>query len=92
VEAFDLAGGGRAPGRGEAVGDAVLAADAVEQHLPRMGGEAAGEHLAIVSEQLLGHAMAGQGGSEHLTDGSGGGPLDDPSGDTEPGVVIDAGD
>jgi hypothetical protein len=44
------------------VDDAVLAADAVEQHLTRMGSEPAGEHLAVVSQQLLGHPVTGQGG------------------------------
>src|SRR5665647_1248947 len=54
VEALNLAGGGRAARRGEQVADAVLAADAVEEHLARAGAEAAGEHLAVVGENLLG--------------------------------------
>jgi hypothetical protein len=37
VEAFDLAGRGRTADAGEQVGDAPLAADAVEQHFARVG-------------------------------------------------------
>jgi hypothetical protein len=37
VEPFDLAGGGRAADPGEPVGDALFAADAVEQDLGRVG-------------------------------------------------------
>jgi hypothetical protein len=37
VEAFDLAGGGRAADAGEPVGDALVPADAVEQQLTRVG-------------------------------------------------------
>jgi hypothetical protein len=47
VEAFDLAGGGRAADPGTQVGDALLAADAVEQHLGRVRAEPAGEHLPL---------------------------------------------
>lgn len=36
--------------------------------------------------------MAVQGSPEHSADGGGVGPLDEPSGDTEPGVIVDAGD
>jgi hypothetical protein len=68
VEAFDLAGGGRAADPGEPVGDALFAAEAVEQHLGRMGAEPAGEDLAVVGEDFLGGAVAGQGGLEHLAD------------------------
>jgi hypothetical protein len=35
------------------MGDALLAADAVEQHLGRVRAQAAGEHLAVVSEDLV---------------------------------------
>ena len=37
VESLDLAGGGRAADPGEQVGDLLFAADAVEQHLGRVG-------------------------------------------------------
>jgi len=37
VEPLDLAGGGRGPDPGEAVGDAVLPQDPLEQHLGRAG-------------------------------------------------------
>ena len=91
MEAFDLAGGGRAADAGEPVGDPVLAADTVEQHLGRVGAEPAGEHLAVVGQQLLGAAVAGQGGGEDPADAAGVGPLDQPGGDAEPGVVVDPG-
>jgi hypothetical protein len=60
VEAFDLAGGGRAADAGEPVGDALFAADAVEQDLGWVGAEAAGEDLAVVGEDFLGGAVVGQ--------------------------------
>jgi hypothetical protein len=91
VEPFDRAGGGRAADAGAQVGDAALAAAAVEQHLGWVGAEPAGEHLAVVGEDFLGGAVAGQGGGEDPADGAGGGPLDEPGSDTEPGVVIDPG-
>jgi len=49
VEPFDLAGGGRAADPGAPVGDAVFAADTVEQDLGRMGAEPAGEDLPLSS-------------------------------------------
>jgi hypothetical protein len=91
VEAFDLAGGGRAADPGEQVGDPLFAADTVEQHLGRVGAESAGEHLAVVGEDFLGGAVAGQGLGEDPTHAVGVGPLDEPRGHTEPGVVVDAG-
>ena len=47
VEAFDLAGRGRRARRGEQVGDAVVAADAVEQDLSGSFSEAIREYLAV---------------------------------------------
>ena len=58
VEALDLAGGRRAARRGEQVADAVLAAEAVEEHQARATPEARREHLAVVGEDLLGGAVA----------------------------------
>jgi hypothetical protein len=49
VEAFDLAGGGRTTDAGEEVGDAVVAADAVEQHLEAaMSVKSAGRRALLV--------------------------------------------
>jgi hypothetical protein len=56
VEAFDLAGGGRAADPGAQVGGPLFAADTVEQHLGRVGTEPAGEGLAVVGEDFLGGA------------------------------------
>jgi hypothetical protein len=41
-------------GPGTQMGDALLAADAVEQHLGRVRTEPTGEHLAVVGEDLVG--------------------------------------
>ncbi|HEU4397321.1 MAG TPA: hypothetical protein VFU54_05720 [Actinomycetota bacterium] len=91
VEAFDLAGGGRAADAGEPVGDPLFAADAVEQHLGRVGAEPAGEHLAVIGQQLLRAAVAVQGGGEDAAHAAGVGPLDQPGHDAESGVVVDSG-
>ena len=69
----------------------MLAADAVEQHLGRVRAEPAGEHLAIVSEDLVREPVLLQGGDKDLADAAGIGPLDQPSHDAEPRMVIDAG-
>ena len=50
------------------VHDAVLAADAVEEHLDRRGGEPAGEHLAVVSEDLLRDTVSAQRLSQPVAD------------------------
>src|SRR3989442_1766634 len=60
VKALDLARGSRRPRLGEDVIDAVLPADAVEQHLDRWLGEVPGEHLAVVSQHLCRHAIGTQ--------------------------------
>jgi hypothetical protein len=91
VEAFDLAGGGRAADPGAPVGDAVVAADTVEQHLAGMGAGPAGEDLAVVGQQLLRAAVAVQGGGKDTAHAAGVGPLDQAGGHTEPGVIVDPG-
>ena len=53
MQALDLAGGGGRIGSGEEVSDPVVEADTVEQHIGGLVG-AAGEDLAVVSEDLLG--------------------------------------
>jgi hypothetical protein len=73
------------------MGDALLAADAVEQHLGRMRAQAAGEHLAVVSEDLVRDPIPLQGGGKDLADAAGIRPLHQPGHDAEPGMVIDAG-
>ncbi|MDP8928103.1 MAG: hypothetical protein M3O70_05880 [Actinomycetota bacterium] len=49
------------------VADAVVVADPVEQHRPLARPEPASEHLAIVGEDPVGHAMAAQRPSQSLT-------------------------
>jgi hypothetical protein len=57
LQALDLARRGRGMDLGEAVGDAVLPADLVEQHLHRHARlvEPAGEHRPVVGRHFLGH-------------------------------------
>jgi hypothetical protein len=65
-----LAGGGRRVGGGQQVAHAVLPADAVEEHLSRgVHAEVAGEDLAVVGEQVLGHAVVAHGLGEGVADG-----------------------
>ena len=92
VEPLDLAGGRRAPGGREQVAHVVLAADAVEEHEAGSGAEAAGEHLAVVGEDLLGGAVAREGLEERLADRPRGGAPDEPGRDAEARVVVDAAD
>jgi hypothetical protein len=93
VEPLHLAGGGRTPDPGEPMGDGVLAADAIEQHLGRSGlAEAAGELAPVVCEDLLGHPIATQRRREGCTHRPAGGPSDQGGDDTEPGVVIQPAD
>ena len=73
------------------MGDALFTADAVEQDLGRVGAEAAGEHLAIVGQQLLRGAVAGQGLGEDPAHAAGVGPLHQSGHDAAPGVVIEPG-
>jgi hypothetical protein len=91
VEPLDLARGGRGTDAGEAVDDAVLAADPVEEHLGRGGGVAAGEDLAVVGEDLVGHAVFPHGVDEMAAHRSGPGVFHEPGAHAEPGVVIDTG-
>ena len=88
MEPLDLAGRGRRPGRGEQVLDAVLPTDPVEQHLHRRVVEPAGEHLAVVGQDLLGHAR-GRIATPARRTPAGCARGHQPRADTEPGVVID---
>jgi len=66
VEAFDLAGRGRRRRLGQPVGDPVVPADLVEQHLTALA-EPAGELLAVVGQDLLRHPEPRQrAGQRHL--------------------------
>jgi hypothetical protein len=56
-----------------------------------MRAEPTGEHFAVVGQQPLRGAIAGEGLSEDPAHAAGVGPLDQPGHDVEPGVVIDAG-
>lgn len=92
MEALDLAGGGRRVGLGQPLGDALLPADALKQHLTVGRVEPAGEDLAVIGQQLLRNAVALQRRGEHAAHRASGGVGDQSGGHTEPGVVIDPGD
>lgn len=87
MQSLDLPGRGRRVRGGEDVLDAVVQADAVEQH----GGalQAAGEDLAVVSEDLLGDAVSMQGLEQRVAYRPGRGPLDESGHDAEARVVVD---
>lgn len=93
MEPFDLAGRGGRPWLGEPLADGVLAAQLLEEDLGRAGlGEPARELLAIVSEDLGGHAVAAKRGSERLAHRASAGLHQHRGDDDEPGVVVDAGE
>ncbi len=92
MEPLDLAGGRRAPGRRQQVVDAVLPADPVEQDLGVGAPEPAGEHLAVIGQDLLRHAVAAHRLGEVRAHGPARCPQHQPGADHEPGVVIDPGE
>jgi len=77
---------------GEAMRDAVLPADLVEEHLDGLEREAAGEDLAIVGQDLLGHPVALKSLGQEATDRSSCGPDHDARTDAEARVVVDPGE
>ena len=91
MEPLDFSGGGRTGGFGESVGDAVVAANPVEQHFGAFA-EAIGELFAIVREHFLGHPVTAQGLGKRQAHRSPGRPAHDRGHHTESGVVIDPGD
>ena len=48
--------------------DPVFTAEPIEEHVDRGPGVLASEHLAVVGEDLLWHAMHPQGGQEAIAD------------------------
>ena len=78
---------------GEPVGDAVLPADLVEQHLHRHAGlvEPAGEHLAVVGQDFLGDPVGAHRIHERQAHRPGSSPHDRLGEDAEPGMIIDPG-
>ena len=71
--------------------DPVLPAEAVEQHIDGRLRVLPGEYLAVVGEDLLGHAMRSHRGHEPIADQLGALPGHEARGHAEPRVVIDAG-
>lgn len=83
----------RRPRLGQPLGDAVLPADPLEQHLRRPGpAEPPGELPAIVAEHFAGDPVLLHRGHERRAHRPGGGPQHDSGDDAVPGVVIDPGD
>jgi hypothetical protein len=74
------------------VADAVAQTDPVEGDGGGMPGEPAGEDLAVVREDLLGHPVAVQAFQERIAYGSSGGSCDQLGDHAEPRVIIDPGD
>ena len=72
--------------------DAVVQTDPIEQHGGGLSGEPAGEDLAVVRKDLLGHPVARQALDECVTHGPRGRPNDQLGDHAEPRVVIDPGD
>jgi len=91
MEALDLARCRGRGGSGEAMGDAVLTADLVEEDLARGQAEAVGEDLPVVGEDLFGNAVVLEGLDEQSAHGAPGRSLHDARADAEPGVVVDPG-
>lgn len=92
VPALDLAGRGRRPRPGEDVLDAVLPADPVKQHLTSPRAEAAGEHLAVVRQDLRRHPMTAHRQRERITRRTSCRPSNDVRRDAEPRVIINTRD
>jgi hypothetical protein len=93
VEPLDLARRGGRAGLGVAGDDAVLPADAFEQHLPGAGfGESAGELFAVISQDFLRDTEGAQRLGEGRADRPAGGPAHHGGDDAEPGMVVHAGD
>lgn len=68
VPALNFAGRRWAAWLSEDVFDPILATDLVKEHLGVVVSEPASEDLAVVREDLLGHAPTGEGRHEVLTD------------------------
>ena len=93
VQPLDLSGRGRRRGPGEPLGDAVLPADPLEQHLGRAGlDEPPGKDGPVIRQDFLGHPVGAHGVKEGLADRPGGGPQHGPGDDAVPGMIIDPGD
>ena len=93
MKTLDLARRGRMRGLGEQVADALLLADAVEEHDRRMGPrEPAGEHSPVVGEQLVRHPMPGQRSAERRAHRARIGSLHDAGTRAESRMVVDAGE
>jgi len=70
--------------------DASLVADPVEQHLPGAGAVAAGEHLAVVGQDLLRRPVAADRGQQRVTGRSRSRARHHLRGHDEPGMIVDA--
>ncbi len=92
METLDLAGRGRRTGLGQAVRDPVLPADPIEQHLNRRLVEPAGEHLAVVGQDLAGDTPPAHRQRQPVTHLARRLTRHQPRRHTEPGVIIDPGE
>jgi hypothetical protein len=93
VQTLDLPRSRRGSGLGQPLGDAVLAADPLEQHLGRARlAETPGELLAVVRQHFSGHPVDTHRFHERRADRPASGTIDDRGDHAVPGMVIDAGD
>ena len=92
VEALHLARGGRRVGGGQAVLDAEVVTDPVEQHRPWSGAESGGEDFAVIGENLVGGTVLPQCEGEGVTHRPGCCSGHDAGTDAVAAVVVDAGD
>jgi hypothetical protein len=87
VETFHFPGSRRGGWFGESVGDAVIAADTVKQHLSAFA-ESSGELFTVVGEDLVGYAVATQGLGKRQAHRPSRGAHHDRGDDAKPGMVI----
>jgi hypothetical protein len=93
VQALDLARGRGRARPGQPLGDAVLPANPLEQHLRRAGlAKPASELLAIVRQHFSGHPINAHRLHERRAHRPAGGAINDGGDHAVPGVIVDPGD
>lgn len=89
VEPLDLDGRGRTAWLGQQMVDAVFAADRLKEHLHRWVMKSAGEHLAVIGQDLRRRPVAGQRRTQPVADRAGALTGYHMSTDAHPRVIID---
>jgi hypothetical protein len=91
MEPLHLPGGGRGPRRSEPVGDPVVPADPVKQHLPALA-EPVGELLAVIGQHFVGDPVLAQRRRKRQAHCPAGRPRHHRGDHAEPGMIIHPGD